>query len=867
MHIESDPERRRHRLSDDPDFRELSGAAHDAFIAFDDRGVIRTWNTAAARMFGYAREEAIGRDATMLDPVDQFEGSLVARTLDGERIHRVSADGRRKDGSSVAMMVTMLPVDGGQGGIIMARDLTEERLAQATLTEAELRMQEAQELSHVGLWLWDAATDAMQISDELYRIHGLDPDAFDGTMTSYLEHLHAEDRSSFTAALQAALGSPRGLEEEYRIDLPDGSTGWVYSRAESVAGHAGLRGVAQDVTDRKRAAEVLRDQASLLELLRRIAVAANEAADLEQALRSCVLDVCLHTGWPVGQVLFIEDGLVAPSWDVHTTDPSRYGALVDAPPTTAPSLSGSLARALDTGRPVVAPAGGPDGGRWGQAMADAGLGTLIALPIVVGTEPVAVLQFFGQSEPDPTLVTMVWDGANQLGRVAERATSRDELSHQALHDALTGLPNRSLLMDRLARALVRQQRHGNLIMLIFLDLDNFKLINDSLGHETGDDLVINVARRLEEVLRPEDTCARFGGDEFIVLCEGLSSEEEGIDVAERILGVISQPISLRGKHKSVITASAGIAIASGRPITPDTLLRNADLAMYRAKEAGQGQFKLFDSEMHLRASKRLAIANELRAAISGGQLRLLYQPQVETATGLVVGVEALVRWQHPERGLLDPGEFIHVAEETNQIVALGGWVLTEACRQAAEWEAMHPERPPLKLCVNVSPKQLRRVELFDDIAAALAQSGLRASSLYIEITESVLMNDAEFFLEALLGLKTLGVGIAIDDFGTGYSSLAYLCRYPIDVIKVDKGFMDGLAESDPRSTAVVAAVVDLAHALGVVALAEGVETEIQRDALVRMGCDQCQGYYFARPAEPDVIASLLAGEGRLAPWG
>ena len=868
MQVEPPPEARSMRLSDDVDFRELIDAAHDAFVAFDVDGTIQTWNRAAAHMFGYTTEEAIGREVTMLVPDDHLDAlrRRVSRTLDGERIYRASADGRRRDGSSVTMTMTLLPIDGRRGGMILARDLTEERLAQATLTEAELRMQEAQQLSHVGLWLWDEATDALQISDELYRIHDLDPHEFDGTMSSYLSQLHADDRAAFAAALRDALDSPEGLEEEYRIVLRDGSTGWIYSRAERVAGHAGLRGVAQDVTDRKRTADALREQASLLELLRRIAVAANEAADLEQALRSCMRDVCLHTGWPVGQVVFIEEGRVAPSWIVHTTDPAQYGKVISDRPTTAPALSGALARALDTGRPVVAPAAGLDAGRWGRAIADVGLETVIALPIVVRSEPVAVLQFFGAAPPDDVLVTMVWDGANQLGRVAERARSLDELSHQALHDALTGLPNRNLLINRLKHALAGQHRDPSPIALIFLDLDDFKLINDSLGHETGDDLVIEVARRIQRVLRPEDACARFGGDEFVVLCERLATEEAAINVAERILAAVSLPMSLRGQRNIVITSSAGIAIATGEAIAPEALLRNADLAMYRAKEAGRGQFKLFDSEMHEQASQRLTIANELRTAISEGQLRLLYQPQVETATGQIVGVEALVRWQHPVRGLLGPVEFIHVAEETSQIVALGGWVLTEACRQAAAWQADYPECAGLKLCVNVSPKQLTRAELIDDVGTALAQSGLAASSLCIEITESVLMNDAEFFLEALLGLKMLGVGIAIDDFGTGYSSLAYLRRYPIDVLKVDKGFVDGLEEPDPRSTAIVAAVVHLAHALGVIALAEGVETGLQREALERMGCNQCQGYYFAKPVEPDAIATMLAGPASLAPW-
>jgi diguanylate cyclase (GGDEF)-like protein/PAS domain S-box-containing protein len=816
------------RLADEAVYRELSDAAHDAFVAFDRIGLIRTWNQAAARMFGYEADEVLGEPASILVPRDQAEiqHDRLARVLDGERIHSVRAEGLHRDGGTVPMTMTLVPIDGGRGGFLMARDLTEERMAQATLTEAQLRLDEAQELSHVGLWLWDAATDALQISDELYRIHGVSPLDFEGTMAAYLVLAHPDDAGTVAAALAASLESGRGLEEEYRVLRPDGSVRWIYSRAEVVTGPdgrpGGLRGVAQDVTDRKRTADSLREQASLLELLRRMAVAANEAVSLEQALRICVRDIAVHTGWIAGRVHFVGTE-------------------------TETELPTGIAVAVRRRRPAV------------ERVADAGeRNVVVAFPIVVAVEVVAVLQFFAATEPDPLLVTTVWDGANQLGRVAERARSRDELSHQALHDALTGLPNRSLLMNRLSHSLALQSRDPGTIALIFLDLDNFKLINDSLGHEAGDDLVVTVARRLERVLRTEDTCARFGGDEFIVLCDNLAGEEVAVDLAERILAAIAQPVSLRGHANTVVTASAGIAIAAPGA-EAEALLRDADLAMYRAKEAGRGQYQIFDSEMHHRATQRLTIANELRTAVTEGQLRLVYQPQVTTSTGEMVGLEALVRWEHPERGLLLPLEFISVAEETDLIFPLGTWVLNEACRHAAAWRLEHADRP-LKMSVNVSPKQLSRPELIDDVAAALALSGLDADCLCIEITESVLMSDAEFFLEALLGLKLLGVSIAIDDFGTGYSSLAYLRRFPIDVIKVDKGFVDGLQGTDAKATAVVAAVVALAHALGLTAMAEGVETQVQRDILAGLGCDECQGYYFARPAGPEVISALLAGE-------
>ena len=746
-------------LNETPVFARVIDSAHDAFVAFDAGGLIRSWNTAASRMFGYRSEEVLGKLITMLVPRADLIGhqARIDRVLEGEHIHGVSARAQRRDGTIAPLMLTLIPVGRGRGGWAIARDMTEERLAQTTLSEAEFRLREAQELSHVGLWLWDAPSDSLQASDELYRIHGISPLKFSGTMTAYMKSVHRDDRAALGAGISESLRSGSEYEQEYRIVRPDGTIRWIFSRAQLVTtvegGNVGLRGVAQDVTDRKQAADSLSEQAGLLELLRRMAVAANEAADLEQALLICIRDICLHTGWQVGEAVFIDDNGAPPISNVQTIDADLFAGVIEASRKRDPTMSISVARALESGKPFVDRAGGPDAGDTSRSAAAAGLDTVIALPLTVSGQVLAVLRFFGSGRPDEELVTTVWNGANQLGRVVERARSRDQLAHQALHDSLTGLPNRSLLMDRMGQALARQLTGGGQVALIFLDLDDFKLINDSLGHETGDELIIEVARRLGTLLRPEDTAARLGGDEFIVLCEQLNNEDDAVQVAERILLAVSEPISLRNHPETVITASAGIALALGSGVTPENLLRDADLAMYRAKEAGQGRYQIFDSAMHRRATERLTTANELRTAISHGQLRLHYQPQVNTVTGQLIGVEALVRWEHPTRGLIGPLEFIPIAEESYLIVPLGDWVLTEACRQGASWQSEYPDNGPLKLCVNVSAKQLMRPELIDDVASALADSGFVPSSLCIEITESVLMSDADLFLEILLRLK------------------------------------------------------------------------------------------------------------------
>jgi diguanylate cyclase (GGDEF)-like protein/PAS domain S-box-containing protein len=833
-------------------------ASEDAVFGLGADGCVVTWTTAAARLFGAPGEAVLGRPCDGL--FDDSAASYVARALDGEQFERLRVDARRSNGMTVPVALTMVPVADGEGVAVLVRDLTEQVSAQETLAESEHRLHEAQALSHVGLWIWDIASDALHLSDELYRIHGVHPAEFEGTMRAYLGLVHGDDRRSVQIDTEVPPGPGETLEREYRVVRPGGEVRWIYARAQSQFDEHGavvaLRGIGQDITERKRAAETLQKHASLLEVLRRMAMSANEASTVEEAAKACLPEVCRHTGWDVVAVHAVDDGRVSPRGLWFSAWPGRYDGLQDVIEQTPISSGGAVAAAVRDRRPAW---------RTGhlQAASAAGLPTVIAFPLVVDGDVVAVLRFFSDlvGEPDEQMIATVWDGTNQLGQVVDRRRSRDRLAHAALHDALTGLPNRDLLLDRLGTALSTRRRESSHVALILLDLDNFKLVNDSLGHEAGDRLLVTIARRLERVVRSADTVARFGGDEFIILCDGLPSEEAVVDFAERVLSTVAEPVALGRPDTAdaVLTASAGIAIAAvgstPSAIAPEALLRDADSAMYRAKDVRRGRYQIFDEAMHQRAMKRLSVAGELRAAIDDDQLRLVYQPQVDIATERVIGVEALVRWQHPTRGLLGPYEFIEVAEETQLIVPLGSWVIREAARQAAEWQAVLGET--LKVCVNVSAKQLGRAELVDDIACSLQANGLSPSALCMEITESVLMADADFCLEALLGIKMLGVDLAIDDFGTGYSSLAYLRRYPIDVIKVDKGFVDGLEGDDARGQAVVAAVVHLAHALEVKAVAEGVETAEQLRVLRALGCDTAQGFYFARPLPAADITRML----------
>jgi diguanylate cyclase len=450
----------------------------------------------------------------------------------------------------------------------------------------------------------------------------------------------------------------------------------------------------------------------------------------------------------------------------------------------------------------------------------------------------------------------------------ERKRTELALAHLAHHDSLTGLPNRALFLDRLEVALARTERSPSCVGVMFVDLDRFKEVNDALGHEAGDELLRQIARRLESVLRPSDTVARFGGDEFLILAEHVGGEPGATVLASRICDVVAQPIEVAGREV-LVTASVGVALARA-PLPVDDLIRDADGAMYRAKQAGGG-YEVYDELKEvlsgmggpdfahagqLRAFKRLETATDLRRALDREELRLFYQPVVGLPDGRVTGVEALLRWEHPERGLVGPDDFIPLAEETGLIVPIGQWVLETACRQAARWaEPSRPGAPQLVLSVNLAPRQLTEPGLPDGVRRALDKAGLPASSLCLELTESTVAGRSAGMIEMLRELKRIGVWLSLDDFGTGYSSLSALDEYPVDVVKVDRSFVGRL--DDPERRDVFAAVLAVAHALRLKAVAEGVEEARQLAVVRRLGCDAAQGNLFAPAGPVSAIEPLL----------
>jgi diguanylate cyclase (GGDEF)-like protein/PAS domain S-box-containing protein len=427
-----------------------------------------------------------------------------------------------------------------------------------------------------------------------------------------------------------------------------------------------------------------------------------------------------------------------------------------------------------------------------------------------------------------------------------------QLEHQANHDALTGLPNRALVSDRMMQAVTFSQRFGHSLWLVAIDLDNFKLINDHLGHQAGDELLCVIANRLRACANEGDTVARLGGDEFLLLLP-VANQRPMSSLLQLVQEAIAAPVTLNGKPVAV-TCSIGVSVYPADGSGPDQLLKHADIAMYRAKEAGRNQVQFYEAAMQAQVAERASIEAELRHALARNELSLVYQPKLDLRSGAVTGMEALLRWQHPVLGAVSPARFIGVAEETGMIVAIGRWVLRMACTQAVAWQ--QAGLPPLRVAVNLSARQFRDRALQDEVRAALQDSGLAPQYLELELTESLMMHDVREVVAVINSLKQLGIALSIDDFGTGYSSLSYLRQFPLDYLKIDQSFTREMLD-EPKVAAIVRSVISLGHSLGFKVIAEGVETAAQLAYLRDKGCDEIQGYYFSRPLTPEAFAALL----------
>jgi diguanylate cyclase (GGDEF)-like protein len=494
-----------------------------------------------------------------------------------------------------------------------------------------------------------------------------------------------------------------------------------------------------------------------------------------------------------------------------------------------------------------------------------GLRAAMAAPVHENGQPVGSLtvasyrpgRHYSQTEQD-----VLSAFAEHASLALTDARNFEDAMHQAFHDSLTGLPNRALFLDRLELAHARARRSGSPIAVLFMDLDSFKNVNDSLGHAAGDELLVLVAGRLRRWLRPSDTAARFGGDEFAILLEDLDTTNGAQIVAQRVLDSLREPFAIQGQE---ILVGASIGIASSAHPGSDDLLRNADLAMYRAKGLGKARFQMFEPGMHVAVLERLELEVDLQRALDRAEMCVHYQPIVELATAQIIGLEALIRWRHPVRGMIQPGDFIPLAEETGQIHRLGQWVLEQAVRDARAWNTGVRAEAPVRVGVNLSARQLQEPTLVGQIAAVLGESGLPPHHLVLEITETVLMQDLEGTVGKLQELKRLGIALSVDDFGTGYSSLQYLRRFPLDSLKIAKSFVDGVG-GPSQDAAVARAIIELGTSFQLRVVAEGIEHRDQHVRLMELGCTYGQGFLYARPVPADQVEQLLAG-GLRAPAG
>ena len=832
----------------DERLRSLVANATDLTVVCDPDGIPRWATPSLERVFGFTLADISGErfHAEFVHPED-LPALVTAFQWASQRPGEAAPIEFRLlllDGSLrvVEGTITCLLDDPAVAGIVLnVRDITDRKEAEAALRRSEQRWKVLFENSSDLVNVF-GADGQMIFSSNSGAVLGLDPQLATDPSWAF-EIVHPADRPLALAMFERMVSKPGTTGPVVtRVLHADGQWRWIESIANNLLDDPEVQGIVvhtRDITDRKSTENQLRDQTRFVETLHGVGQTLAAELDLErlvQAVTDAAVDV---SGASFGVFVGSEEAAVTAA---SGTPPEDY----EFPRHVLNGVLGGegLLRTDDVlAVPVISRrgevlgalvCGGPEHGAFTERGERMLLG--IASHAAVAIDNARLYQA-AQTE------------------ISARKQAEAELAHAATHDPLTGLPNRALFLDRLAMALGRAERLPAAAGVLLFDLDRFKVVNDSLGHAAGDRLLVEVADRLRQIVRPGDTVARLGGDEFIMLCEALNGEIDAIGIADRVAEALSGTFAI-DEAEVTVAASVGIAVASGPGRDPASLVRDADAAMYRAKERGRNRWELFDEGLRTRAVQRLSMETDLRRAIEREQLRLLLQPIVDVASGMVLGAEALVRWERSDLELVSPVDFIRVAEETGLIVGVGAWVLGEACRQLNDG-VLECGDQHLTVSINVSARQLAQNDIVSTIRTLVDEAAVDPKRLCIEITESVLMEDVESAIAVLEELRSLGIELWVDDFGTGYSSLAYLRRLPIHGLKIDRSFVAGVAKG-AEDAAIAAGVVSLAHSLGLQALAEGVETVEQLEVVRELGCDLAQGYYWAPPLAPNDLRSWLA---------
>ncbi len=800
--------------------RVLDGLPAPALL-LDGEGRVVLANAGFVHLIGFAQSELIGRAA------EEFLSDAVR-----EPISRALRDGRQtttsplaepffeltvahRDGGGTVLEIHLSPLElDGRRFLLCGFERLAARSSHEELARSEDLLNAAQRIAKVGSWMWDVVNDRQWWSDELYRMLQIDSGTTERPYDRFFALLHPDDRERMRAAsARVAAGAPPE-PLDVRVLLPDGRQRVIHVEGETTIGERGqvvrMQGTLQDITERCALEDRLRESearyASTVEL------AAVGIAHVDKEGRFVWFNQRFRDmlGYSSEELRKLTVWQVSHPDDVRVTDTDRK------------RLHAGEIDTLTTEKRYLRNDGTP-------------LWVRITSAVRRGTDGALLYD-----------VSIVED-------VTARRNAEERVRYLATHDELTGLPNRALFGELLGHAIEKARRYERQCAVVFLDLDRFKIVNDSLGHAAGDQLLKEVAERLRQSVRKSDIIARLGGDEFVLLIEDVTDSSVAAGVAKKILSSLLTPVRI-SRHECRVTGSIGIAIFPVDASDATTLMKHADMAMYRAKEEGKNNYQFYSAETSPMSVENLLLESHLARALERKEFAIHYQPKVGIRTGEVRGAEALLRWWNPELGTVSPAHFIPVAEDTGLIVPIGKWVMQTACEQNMAWQRRGLR--PIVMSVNLSPRQFKDPMLLDDIAEVLQRTGMAPELLELEITESMIMHNLDQAAQKAAAIKGLGVRLAIDDFGTGYSSLSQLKRFPIDTLKVDRSFIRDVGDNEDDKV-ITQAIISLGKALGVSVVAEGVETEAQHTFLRDNACDEMQGYYFSRPCHPDAFAEFL----------